>query len=435
MKNWKVIGWIILFFPLGIYYMYTYTNWSKKLIYGISGLYGSIVLISLLSGVLPELGLLSGFTFLITSIGLMIKSLIQKTNKKYYIGLLVSSGLLVGVTSANIEVVNPEVRIASEIEEREKQEEIERLEEERINLENNLSDATLAVEKAEEEKTRPSLDNAYDLLENLSIKDRDLIERLEVIEEHVLAEEVIQDFLQELEKAEHNPTKARITRLENLLLDIETPDPSLIARIDTLQAEFEAVESAKSDADLALKAAEADPTWENHETAALAISSVPTSSDSLISRLETVENTILSNEEQAKREAEKRAAEIALKAEEESKMQEEAKRKAQEEANRQAQEKAESNTEESLSSSPSSPPSNNESTTEVPAVNGEQALLTFLNNASHSELQAVSYIGPKRATYIIEYRQSNGPFTSSNQVTNVNQIGDGIYSNLRDMFN
>lgn len=447
MKNWKIISWIILFFPLGIYYMYSHSNWSKKVIYSVSAVYGLFILMSTFSGILPEIGFLSGLSFLATSIALLIKSFVQKTNKKHYVVLLASSALLVGFTSANIEVVTPEVRIASEAEEKDALEEAERLEEETIH-EENLAEATLAVEKAEEENTRENLDSAYALTNSLSKDKTELLARLDIVEELVMADESLEDFNNELVKAETNPTEARINRLEKTYLDLELDDEELLNRLETLRTEFDLEESLKSDAKDALEIAEAEPTWENHEIASMAISSIGTKSDSLISRLDSVEETIVSNEE---REAEKLAEEKEQKVKEEAKRkaeeekikaENEVKRKAQEEADKLAQEKADSAAAEAANSSPSSPSSNNATSAKAPApapapapaATGEQALLNFLNNASHSELQAVSYIGPKRATYIIEYRQSNGPFSSSGQVTNVNQIGDGIYSNLRDMF-
>lgn len=60
MKNWKIIAWLIMFFPLGLYYMYQYANWPKKVVYGIAGIYGIFTLVSIWTGGLHILGLLLG---------------------------------------------------------------------------------------------------------------------------------------------------------------------------------------------------------------------------------------------------------------------------------------------------------------------------------------------------------------------------------------
>lgn len=437
MKNWKIIAWIILFFPLGIYYMHTYSNWSKKIIYGISGFYGLIVVLSLFTGGLPLLGFLSGVSLLLTSLGLVGKDLLQKSNKKHSLILLVSSILLIGVTASNIEIVDTEVRIASEVEESRVREEEERLEREKAIEQENLVQATEAVEKAEEENTRKNLDAAYELVEKLTSDTSELINRLEVVEESVLASEIIDDFVKELEKAEETPTRTRLERIEKKILELDELDEDFITRMENVREEVEIEEARIVAAEQAITTAESDPTWSNHEAATLAISTIQSSRTALTTRLDSVEEKITAQEEQAKREAEeaeKLAAEKARQAEEERKAQAEA----QAASEKAAQEKAEADRKaaEQANSVSSNQSSSSVSPAAAPSTpSGEAALLNFLNTASHGELQSVSYIGPKRATYIIEYRQNNGPFTHPSQVTNVNQIGDGIYSNLRDKFN
>lgn len=55
-----------------------------------------------------------------------------------------------------------------------------------------------------------------------------------------------------------------------------------------------------------------------------------------------------------------------------------------------------------------------------------------INTASQSELETLPGIGPKIAGYIIEYRQSHGPFEDISEIKKVPKIGQGIYKGLKD---
>lgn len=55
-----------------------------------------------------------------------------------------------------------------------------------------------------------------------------------------------------------------------------------------------------------------------------------------------------------------------------------------------------------------------------------------INTASQTELETLPGIGPKIAGYIIEYRQSHGPFQDISEIKKVPKIGPGIYKGLND---
>lgn len=434
MKNWKIIAWIIFFFPLGLYYMLTYSGWSKKVTYGITTLYGLFILLSLVSGVIVEVGFLLGISLFVASVALLIKNFFRKENLRNSLTLLVSSILFITVTGMNIEVEDPEVRIAAEAEERRLQEETERI---KIEQE-KLAQALEAVEKAEEEYSRNYLDVAYELVEeiqnestNKEVSDQvsELFERLDAVEKTIIAGELLEDFISELELAEETPSRIRLDRIEKQIVEIDEVEEEYITRVERIREQIELEEAQISIAEQKVEEAESNPTWSNHEAAVLAISSLQSNKSALTTKIDTVEEKIIAHEQEAQRkkeEAEKKAAEQAQKAEAEKKAQAEAQRKASEESN-------------ATSSSSDKTTSNPSSSSETPAApstpSGEEALLNFLNTASHTELQSVSFIGNKRATYIIEYRQANGAFSSPSQVMNVKQIGEGIYSNLREKFN
>lgn len=55
-----------------------------------------------------------------------------------------------------------------------------------------------------------------------------------------------------------------------------------------------------------------------------------------------------------------------------------------------------------------------------------------LNRADAQELMTLPQIGETRAKAILEYREKNGPFHTTEDLKKVNGIGDGIYAMVRD---
>ncbi|MFO7540319.1 MAG: helix-hairpin-helix domain-containing protein [Chloroflexota bacterium] len=56
-----------------------------------------------------------------------------------------------------------------------------------------------------------------------------------------------------------------------------------------------------------------------------------------------------------------------------------------------------------------------------------------INQADEQELQLLPGVGPAMAQRIIEYRESSGPFTSIEEITNVSGIGPTRLEQLRDL--
>jgi competence protein ComEA len=59
--------------------------------------------------------------------------------------------------------------------------------------------------------------------------------------------------------------------------------------------------------------------------------------------------------------------------------------------------------------------------------------LIDINTASSFELETLPGIGPTTAQKIIEYRQTNGPFVSIEDIVNVQGIGTGTYERIKDL--
>jgi competence protein ComEA len=59
--------------------------------------------------------------------------------------------------------------------------------------------------------------------------------------------------------------------------------------------------------------------------------------------------------------------------------------------------------------------------------------LININIASQAELESLPGIGPTTAQKIIEYRDANGPFLSTEDIINVSGIGPGTYERIKDL--
>lgn len=59
--------------------------------------------------------------------------------------------------------------------------------------------------------------------------------------------------------------------------------------------------------------------------------------------------------------------------------------------------------------------------------------LININTASSFELDTLPGIGPTTAGKIIDYREKNGPFTSTESIVNVSGIGPATYERIKDL--
>lgn len=82
---------------------------------------------------------------------------------------------------------------------------------------------------------------------------------------------------------------------------------------------------------------------------------------------------------------------------------------------------------------PASPPG--ETASEPPADSKAEEVsgLVNINTADKDELMTLPMIGEVRASAIISYRESAGPFSSRADIMQVSGIGEGIYNQVKDL--
>lgn len=72
-------------------------------------------------------------------------------------------------------------------------------------------------------------------------------------------------------------------------------------------------------------------------------------------------------------------------------------------------------------------------TTGITNTGGDSQGKINLNKADENELQNLPGIGPSKATAILEYRETNGPFKSVEDLKNISGIGDKTFDKLKDL--
>ena len=66
-------------------------------------------------------------------------------------------------------------------------------------------------------------------------------------------------------------------------------------------------------------------------------------------------------------------------------------------------------------------------------VPGADTTLININTAASFELETLPGIGSTTAQKIIEYREANGPFISTEDIINVSGVGPGTYERIKDL--
>ncbi|MFC6465007.1 hypothetical protein ACFP65_08500 [Marinilactibacillus sp. GCM10026970] len=346
MQNMKVIFWLICFFPIGLYFMFKETDWSriKKIIIAIIGTFALGYMLS--TGTIFDYQLFSGLLLCLSAITYFIYAIIRRKKKRSSLLVLLFGILLLGVSTTYISVETAE---AERIAEEQKVEE-QRIEEERVAEEQRLEQERLEKEKQDDidEKTR---------LAEIAIK-----------------------------RVEQSPTRKNAELANKAIAAIPDGNQALVDQLLALEPEIEAYELALEDAISKLEVAEESNSREDYE-AAVSISSTLSPSDSgLTARLSKLDTSIAEVEaQQAEEERQAQEAEENRIAQEKAD-QEAAQKKADEEK------AAAATSSESYSSSESNGDSNNNSTQSTTPnaggqtyvqQNGEGAIKGSVNGIYH----------------------------------------------------
>lgn len=270
MKNWQIVFWLVVFFPVGLYLMFRYSDWQKPVKYGIVGIFTlSLFLIGAENW--TYLFFLGSFFAIIVGLFAVFR---KKSRRKGFMALAL--GLLVLTASGfqmNEYAVQEQLAIEAEAE-------AERLaEEERL----------AEIAKQEEQ------------------------ERLEE-EKRFRAEQkqIKEDAIEAIEAVEEAPTQAKYEKAMRLLEKLETKDAKLTARLDDILPEVEAYETLASAAEEAVKQAQSDKTRETYNHAYEMVEALPIGKRGLSLRLEKLDRELVEAEEEARLAAEKAAEEERL---------------------------------------------------------------------------------------------------------------------------
>lgn len=261
MESWKIVLWLVLFFPVGIYLMFKHSDWPTKAKVAISIFF---LFISVgVAAIMGELMYLTGFILFIIGIYTFIK---KKDKKKSLILLALGTLLFTTTATVNYQIGQAEERerIAIELEEKKEaerllqvkheQEIVAKAEQKRIEQEKKLKAqqetnqrAVEAIEKAEKEPSKENYDLAFQALNKLDKEESDLISRLDKIKpvmEKYEEEKVA--ILTAIKKAEGDKTRTSYNEAHGLVAALTFSNSSFSNRLSKLDTEIKVIEKEKA---------------------------------------------------------------------------------------------------------------------------------------------------------------------------------------------
>ena len=261
MESWKIILWLVLFFPVGIYLMFKHSDWPTKAKIAISIFF---LFISVgVAAIMGELMYLTGFILFIIGIYTFIK---KKDKKKSLILLALGTLLFTTTATVNYQIGQAEERerIAIELEEKKEAERLlqvkheqeiaAKAEQKRIEQEKKLKAqqetnqrAVEAIEKAEKEPSKENYDLAFQALNKLDKEESDLTSRLDKIKpvmEKYEEEKVA--ILTAIEKAEGDKTRTSYNEAHGLVAALTFSNSSFTNRLSKLDTEIKVIEKEKA---------------------------------------------------------------------------------------------------------------------------------------------------------------------------------------------
>lgn len=208
MSTWKIVLWLILFFPLGLYFMWKYSNWNAIVKYGLSAFFALVLLDMLITQSIGALLLFCGLGLLFYAIA-SFKSSTRKHKWIYFVSafilFIVGTGLMptseLEQDTATVADVKSEQSSSSDSTSSEASSELPKTktpeqkkaekEEQKTKQEAKvaLEKATDAVLLAEATPTRENYDKANTLVVALTNEDQGLASRLGTVKTTVETQE------------------------------------------------------------------------------------------------------------------------------------------------------------------------------------------------------------------------------------------------------
>lgn len=310
MKNWKVVLSLLLFYPLGIYFMFKRTNWPTWIKQTITFLFGLVTLQVIFESLL-YLNIFMIFGTIVSFIGLItiIRNTRIKKDKRMGVGIL-----FIGIILMTFSYQEQEKQNA--IEEQQKQIQLE--EQERQNEIALVKAATQAVEDAERQKNRKNYKKAEELVRALKPEKIDLNERLIALDTYLTKEENIKEITLAIENAEKERTQESYEAAASLITVIDVEGTELKERLANVKTFIDEEKQKTDNAVLALKEAEESKKREDYDKADTLISELAISNEQLTIRLREVETVVVAEEtrkvaEKAEQDKKIAAAEIVEK--------------------------------------------------------------------------------------------------------------------------
>lgn len=273
MKNWQIIFWLVIFFPLGLYLMFRYSDWQKPVKYGTIAIF---IFVLFLGGAENWAYILAIGAFFASIVGLF-SVFRKKSRSKGAIALalgivvLIASGLQINEYQVQEQLAIEAAAEAERVAEEERLAEIAKAKEEK----------RLEQEKREREEQRKLRNEAIELIEAV----------------------------------EDKPTQVAYDRALKVLNSLDKKDTVLLTRLDEVLPEVEAYEELVSIAEKAVIEAEERKDRDAYNQAYELVGALPIPRRTLERQLEKVDNELVKIEKEQQRAAEKAAEEERVAAE------------------------------------------------------------------------------------------------------------------------
>lgn len=295
MKDFKIILWLAIFNPIGLYKMYKDSDWSNSTKYIVTVLVGLADVALVYNEFLFYALAYSSIFILFIGLISLIMSFNKKSDKKASVVILVAGIFLFGGSTYQIEAEQAR-QVA--IEEQQRQELLEKKKKEEQRL--KIDEATAAVEEAEENKTWNQYIKADNLLQKIYFEHPELSglrKRLDVLDNFLTKEENFKKAKLALEKAEENQTEINYKAALSLINTVDVEGTDFKERLALVKEVVDADNLIKEEIAIALEEAKETKDRGSYEEASILLATLTASDSKLSDQLSEVEKIIVDEEE------------------------------------------------------------------------------------------------------------------------------------------